>query len=134
MDVDELLRALDDELSFLVGPGRYEITDSRGAHRGNARIDLRRGEISWRLARSKGRTTIDLRYGDEREHPVYGTDILKRWQTGVRDDSAVILSDDVVAWLSDNIAIIENALADDPAGTIVEWEALRRARLKELLG
>lgn len=130
----ELLHLLANQLIFFLDPHGYSIIGSGGSATGNAFIDMRRGELIWRLARAKAQITLELRFRENRDYPAYSTDILKRWLSGERDDEAALLTDEVAAWVRDRLAEIERALDERREETIAEWDSLKRRRAKELFG
>lgn len=130
----ELLRILANRLIFFLDPHGYSIINSEGSAAGNAYIDMKRGDLIWRLARAKAQVTVELRLQENREYPAYSTDVLKRWLSGERDDEAALLTDEVALWVRDHLGEIEQALQERRAETIAEWDSLKRRRAKELFG
>jgi hypothetical protein len=130
--MEELLRLLANQLMFFVDPHGYSIVSSVGTANGSAFLDLKRGNLSWRLCRDRSQVTLELRLREDREYPSYSTDILKRWLSGERDDDAALLTDDVVTWIQDHLTDIETAVELRRHETIKEWDTLKRLRAKEL--
>ncbi len=130
----KLLHLLADQLLFFLDPHGYSIVSSEGSAKGSAYIDMKRGDLVWRLIRDRGEDTLSLRLREDREYPEYSTDILKRWLTGERDDEASLLTDDIAEWLREHLSEIEQALDRRRAETVAEWESLKRVRATELFG
>lgn len=127
-----LLRLLASQLIFFFDPHGYRIIDSGGRATGSAYLDLKNGDLIWRLARARGETTLELRLDRHREYPVYSTDVLKRWVTNERDDSAALMTDEIAVWLRDHLGEIEHALEVRRAETLAEWELLKHQRSNEI--
>lgn len=134
VDVAELLQLLAGQLIFFLDPHGYSIVRSRGSSAGSALVDLKRGDVVWRLTRDRGQVTIELRLDETREYPTYSTDILKRWLTGERDDAAALLTAETAKWLRDHLGEIEGALDSRRTATIQDWESLKKRRSKEQFG
>lgn len=134
LTMTRLLELLADELIFFLDPFNYRITDSGGTASGDGFIDLQKRELIWRLVKSRGQISLDLRLQSTPEYPAYSADILKRWHSKERDDSTALLSEDLVVWLRSHLGQIEDAIENDRDRTIADWEALKVLRTEELFG
>ena len=130
----ELLHLLANQLNFFLDPHGYSIIGSGGTAAGNAFVDMRRGDLIWRLVRDRTQVTLELRFEGDPDSKAYSTDILKRWLSGERDDEAALLTDAIAVWVRDHLPEIEKALGERREETISAWASLERLRAKELFG